>query len=522
MRRDYRSAELRAHFVSSVSHELKTPLTSIRMFAEALALKRPRAEAENLELPDADDHAEAGVAMRGRAQFLAAAIVTLALVVGGVYADREVGARQLDDAPAGQTYTGAWFCPHGGGREDWEVALQVANPGSEPVPIRVRSLGSGRPDDPQELVVEPGTTLAVPVAADGRERATTVEYFGGFVAAGWVSHAAGGESGVAAEPCLPRTGRRWLLPDGATLEENDDFVIVMNPHATDAVVSITLLSERRVVRTEEWTNVDLKPFHSAAFRLNRTALGETTVATVVDVSVGRVAASTLGVSKTGGIRSAVGLLGAPGTQVLPGGFDQGRSDLAVMSATLERVELSGEILSEESAEPIAALQEAAPRGESARTVVVTTAGPASFDVGANAGEVGYARRTYGVAADQGSTTGAPEARAAWIVLPAIGGAPSRPGLVLTNPGEVAATVVLRPLSAGERPGPDPVTIEIPPGRSVAAPKRFVEAAPSAAILAVASSGAFVPAAASYSRGREGMATYAVSLGIPVPDAWVPS
>ena len=45
-RRDYRSAELRAQFVSSVSHELKTPLTSIRMFAEALALKRPRAEAE--------------------------------------------------------------------------------------------------------------------------------------------------------------------------------------------------------------------------------------------------------------------------------------------------------------------------------------------------------------------------------------------------------------------------------------------------------------------------------------------
>jgi anti-sigma regulatory factor (Ser/Thr protein kinase) len=46
MRRDYRSAELRSQFVSSVSHELKTPLTSIRMFAEALALKRPRAEAE--------------------------------------------------------------------------------------------------------------------------------------------------------------------------------------------------------------------------------------------------------------------------------------------------------------------------------------------------------------------------------------------------------------------------------------------------------------------------------------------
>jgi len=46
VRRDYQSVELRSQFVSSVSHELKTPLTAIRMFAEALVLHRPRAEAE--------------------------------------------------------------------------------------------------------------------------------------------------------------------------------------------------------------------------------------------------------------------------------------------------------------------------------------------------------------------------------------------------------------------------------------------------------------------------------------------
>jgi signal transduction histidine kinase len=42
--RDLQMAEMRSHFVASVSHELKTPLTAIRMFAETLALGRTRDE----------------------------------------------------------------------------------------------------------------------------------------------------------------------------------------------------------------------------------------------------------------------------------------------------------------------------------------------------------------------------------------------------------------------------------------------------------------------------------------------
>jgi signal transduction histidine kinase len=38
--REIEVAEMRAHFVASVSHELKTPLTAIRMFAETLAMGR--------------------------------------------------------------------------------------------------------------------------------------------------------------------------------------------------------------------------------------------------------------------------------------------------------------------------------------------------------------------------------------------------------------------------------------------------------------------------------------------------
>lgn len=52
IRRDIRMAEMRSQFVSSVSHELKTPLTAIRMFAETLRLGRSKDKSTQEEYLD--------------------------------------------------------------------------------------------------------------------------------------------------------------------------------------------------------------------------------------------------------------------------------------------------------------------------------------------------------------------------------------------------------------------------------------------------------------------------------------
>lgn len=459
--------------------------------------------------------------MRSRAQILSAAVVLAVMVAGGVYLQREVGPKAPASGPPSQAPSGAWFCPHGGGT-DWEVTLAVANPGSSPVDIRVTALSERRPSAPQLYTVEPGTELLVSQAAGDRDRSTFIEYFGGWVAAGWVAHAGGGEKGVAAEPCLPRAGQRWFVPDGTTTERQDAFVVVMNPFAADAVFTLTLYTQKQApITTEAWTNVVLKPYRSRAFRLNATALGYDPVSTQIDVKVGRVAAGSLGLSDLGGTRSSVGVLGEPPERsILPGGFDQGATTMVVMNTGESRPGIEGALLSRDGLLGLPSIKQGAPRAASAVIHPVTTDGPSTIEVQSTPGVV-VARRTLGESSDRGSTTGVPAPAGAWVVLPAVAGRPFRPGLVLANLGDETVDVTLSVLPSGTGEPPQPVTMSIPPGRTVAGRNLFVTAKPLAAILAVSSSGTLVLAAASYSLGLEGFATYAVSAGVPIPDEWVP-
>jgi hypothetical protein len=450
-------------------------------------------------------------------QTLVAILVPVVLIAGAAYAQRELTPRSFDAVERPES-SGAWFCPHGGGPKDWDVQLQVANPGPRTATIRVRSLGAGRPGEPQTFEVEPGAFVRVPVSGDGRGSASMVEWFGQWVAVGWLSHAGGEETGVAAEPCAPAAGARWLLPDGVTETEDDEaYLVVMNPFAREAVFSITLLGRREPVQHSSTTDVALKPFRSTAFRLGEILSGEPTVAAIVDVSVGRVAAASLGVTLSGGIRSALGYLGTPPRDLtFPGGDDAGRTQLPVMNASPtqagERLSVDGDILSQgQSPQAFAGLRESSLPPMSARTFPATTSVPSSIALEVSGDEMAAVRRTFGTVSDQAAVTGAVPATS-WVVLPTVAGAPAHPGLVLANPGTEPAEVTLSFLS----PGPDQqVTVTVPPRSSAEAPEQFLNVAPEVGVLASASSGTFVPASASYSLGVQGFAGYAVALGIPL-------
>ena len=123
----------------------------------------------------------------------------------------------------------------------WEVFLQVANPGDRPATLHVHACrpaaAAGR-----DVRGRPGAFLQIPVRGRGRGRSHVVEWFGQWSA--WGGRAHGGE-GVAADARRPQA-HAGSFPDGTTETEGDhDYVVVMNPFAREAVLSLSLLSERR-------------------------------------------------------------------------------------------------------------------------------------------------------------------------------------------------------------------------------------------------------------------------------------
>ena len=351
----------------------------------------------------------------------------------------------------------------------------------------------------------PQATVSVSVPAKGREASTYVEYFDGWIAASWVAQGGGGEIGVGAEPCAAATGPTWFAPDGTTEQGEDAYLVVMNPFAVDAVFDVVLYTPKRApIRSSALTDHVLRPGKSVAFRLNAFAEGEAAVGAEVDVSLGRVAVSSLGITRDGGIRSVIGTTATGSITLLPVGGGAGQSTVDVVVPGEDQLDFGATLLSSEAPVPAGGLTEASQNPTSARPYPVTFSGPSSVHVVAQGdGAFAATLRSVGVGNDDGATGGAPEPSSAWVVLPAIAGEPSRPRIVLVNPGNTSVTVTFHALAAEGDPPPPDATLTIEPGSVDQVPPGFLEGIHGSAVEIRSSGGDILALAASTSSRREG-------------------
>lgn len=451
---------------------------------------------------------------RARGQVLFA-FATVVLVVASMALLDRTGARAPARVATDAAPSGAWLCPHGG--SDMSVALFLANPGPATVTARLTRLGAKQPGSPERYDVAAGTTLRIEDVPSEREAATYVEYFGGWIGAGWVSST---DDGVAAEPCAPDAARSWYLADGTTLLGEEAFLVVANPFAAAAVMDVVLYTaDQAPVRNAEWTDLVVRARRSISLHLNTRVKGETVVAAALEVSVGRVVAASLGVSDRTKIRSTLGWTEPTSDATFPLMQGSGQTELLLLSAAQGSIRFGATVLSEEQPRPAGGLteQEHGPAAARAYAIPVDP-GPAGIHLFTldDASAVG-ALRALGPGEDSGATAGAATTSDSWLVLPATAGGSSTPGAVVVNNGDVDVEVTAELLAPEDGTAAAPLTVQVPAHSAAAVPTEFWASAPDAAMLIRAEEGAVVALAASTSQAAGGGGAFALSMGVPLPD-----
>jgi Family of unknown function (DUF5719) len=454
--------------------------------------------------------------MRSVGRGVLAIALGFAVIVGAAAAER-IGPAEPADAVRGAAVSSVWLCPHGGG-EGWDGAIALADPGPDPVDVRLTELGADAASPPTTLTVPAGHEVMQPVRSDAASDATYVEVFGGWVAAGWVLRGDAAAPGVAAEPCAPAGARSWFVVDSDTEQHQHSQLVVMNPFSVDAVFDVALFRPRLPpLRSADWTDITLAPGRSRSLDVGAKLLGQPVVGVEVDVSRGRVAAASLSWSTDGGVRSVLATPAASPTWYLPVAKGAGQSRLEVLVPGAQGVQLTTQLLSSDAV-PTAAGTAADTQQPAASTAgyPIISSGASSVDVVSSTGvPIVAAVRAVGRTGDAAATGGAPAPGPAWVVTPTIASASSHAGVVLVNPGDAAVDVTLRLLQKGATgAGPD-TTLTVPPHRAVAAPARFLQQGPAASVLVI-SDGDIVALGTSSSGGKKGLDFYASAVGVRIP------
>ncbi|HEY7763090.1 MAG TPA: DUF5719 family protein [Actinomycetota bacterium] len=457
-------------------------------------------------------------------------LLVLGVVVLGAVSFERLGAREPSGPAPGTARSSIWLCPHGGG-PGYEGFVFLANPGEHDVVARVTELRPRGSGSSSQVTVPAGTQVALAVDASRRSSSTFVEAFGGWVAAGWQIRGAEGELGIGTEPCSADAGTALVTAAATTGEGDQAYLVAMNPFASDAVFDVALFTaERAPVRDSALTDFTLRPGESRAIRLNAFAQGEQGLGVAIDVSSGKLAASTLVVSDGRGIGSVLASSAPSDRRLMLTSSGSGRSVLAVTVPTvtdeagLEQPSdaalgstFGATLRSAGAPQPAGGIAEQTQAPESAAQYAVTTTGPSAVDVVVQDGApIAAALRTAGAGKDGAATAGSAAPATSWVVTPTIAGAPARPGLLVLNAGRSQATVDIRSIPRqGDTPADTTITVD--PGSVAGVPREFLDAIGDAALMVTSAGEPVVVLGASTSLGNEGRALFGLAAGVPIPE-----
>ncbi len=385
--------------------------------------------------------------------------------------------------PGRGAVSGAWFCPHGGG-QDWEASVYLANPGDTDVDGAAHHPGRGALGSCRQAVTVPpgGQVRSSPVALR-RGSSTYVEYFGGWIAAGWVrARRLRARPGSGPSRALPTAGRSWFAT-GVSTEQGEEAVPDGDePVRADAVFDVALFAARRAAGPRFRAHRRHAAIRAGAWRSARTAFaeGEAAVGVEVDVSLRTGRRRPPRSCRTDrGISSVLASPATARTVVPARRSGAGQSHAVAVRAHRARERRVARRCCSPTGQPrpVAELDGGRPRSPRRAAIFpVTPTGPSSVDVSVQEGVPSWRRcGPQGPGSDDAATGGAVEPASAWVVPPTRRGRARAARLLLVNPGDTEVTVTLRLLPPDGGDGEPRSTLTFRRAVGDAVPAEFLEA-----------------------------------------------
>jgi hypothetical protein len=247
------------------------------------------------------------------------AVLGAALVAGSASRDPAADAALPDEAveqPPSGVRSSAWFCPGGipGDGGPAGETVYVTNLSARDASVKVTALSRSRAPVGRQVGVAARSTVAVPVAdiSAAPDAALVLEPFAdGLV----VEQALGapGRDDLAMGPCATESSPTWYFAAGSTASGSEQWLSLLNPYATDAVVDITLVTDEGRRQPDALRGLPVLARSRVSVRVNDHADRRQWVAVVVESRDGArvVAQQTVVHNDVGGRIGVSSTLGAP-------------------------------------------------------------------------------------------------------------------------------------------------------------------------------------------------------------------